>query len=89
VNRSRDLHLLVGAVGLSALGDWLALVPLALHLGETTESGILVALLFVAVWSPAIVLAGRRDCSPTVSTGAACSSSSRWRRSGSLARSRS
>lgn len=54
----RDLNLLVGAVGLSALGDWLALVPLALELQETTESGILVALLFVAVWSPAILLAG-------------------------------
>jgi MFS family permease len=56
--RGRDLNLLVGAVGLSALGDWLALVPLALHLEETTESGIVVALLFVAIWSPAIVLAG-------------------------------
>jgi len=58
VSQGRDLHLLVGAVGLSALGDWLALVPLALHLEETTGSGILVALLFVAIWSPAIVLAG-------------------------------
>jgi MFS family permease len=45
-------------VGLSALGDWLALVPLALHVEETTGSGILVAILFVAIWSPAIVLAG-------------------------------
>ncbi|MGH3065059.1 MAG: MFS transporter [Gaiellaceae bacterium] len=55
---NRDLNILVGAVGLSALGDWLALVPLALQLEETTESGIVVALLFVAVWSPAIFLAG-------------------------------
>ena len=55
---SRDLNILVGAVGLSALGDWLALVPLALQLEEATESGIVVALLFVAVWSPAVVLAG-------------------------------
>jgi MFS family permease len=55
---SRDLNILVGAVGLSALGDWLALVPLALQLEETTESGIVVALLFVAIWSPAILLAG-------------------------------
>lgn len=54
----RDLDLLVGAVGLSAMGDWLALVPLSLELEETTSSGIVVALLFVAVWSPAIVLAG-------------------------------
>jgi len=55
---SRDLTILVGAVGLSALGDWLALVPLALQLEETTDSGIVVALLFVAVWSPAVLLAG-------------------------------
>jgi MFS family permease len=48
----------VSAVGLSALGDWLALVPLALELESTTESGIVVALLFVAVWSPAVLLAG-------------------------------
>jgi len=54
----RDLNILVGAVGLSALGDWLALVPLALQLEDTTESGIVVALLFVAVWSPAVLLAG-------------------------------
>lgn len=54
----RGLNILVGAVGLSALGDWLALVPLALELEETTGSGLLVALLFVAVWSPAILLAG-------------------------------
>jgi MFS family permease len=52
------LNVLVGAVGLSALGDWLALVPLSLELQETTDSGIVVALLFVAVWSPAILLAG-------------------------------
>lgn len=55
---NRDLSLIVGAVGLSALGDWLALVPLALQLEDTTESGIIVALLFVAVWSPAVLLAG-------------------------------
>ncbi len=54
----RDLNILVGAVGISALGDWLALIPLSLELEESTGSGIVVALLFVAVWSPAIVLAG-------------------------------
>jgi len=55
---NRDLDILVGAIGLSALGDWLALVPLSLHLQETTGSGVLIALLFVGVWCPAIVLAG-------------------------------
>ena len=58
VATSRDLNILVGAVGLSALGDWLALVPLSLELEDTTGSGIMVALLFVAVWSPSILLAG-------------------------------
>ena len=56
--KDRNLNILVGAVGLSALGDWLALVPLALHLEETTGSGIVLALLFLAFWSPTIVLAG-------------------------------
>jgi MFS family permease len=55
---SADLNILVGAVGLSALGDWLALVPLTLHLGETTGSGIAIALLYVAFWAPTVVLAG-------------------------------
>jgi MFS family permease len=54
----RDLNLIAGAVGLSALGDWLALIPMTLYLEEQTGSGVLVALLFVAVWSPAFVLAG-------------------------------
>jgi hypothetical protein len=54
----RDLRLLVGAIGVSALGDFLALIPLALYLQETTGSGILVAALFVAIWSPWVFLAG-------------------------------
>jgi hypothetical protein len=54
----RDLNILVGAV-ISALGDWLALVPLSLDLQETTDSGIVVALPS-SVWSPAILLAVRR-----------------------------
>jgi len=54
----RDLDVLVGAVGLSALGDWLALVPLALFLQEATGSGITLALLYLAFWAPSVVLAG-------------------------------
>jgi MFS family permease len=48
----------VGAVGLSAAGDFLALVPLALHIEETTGSGPAVAALFIALWLPIVVLAG-------------------------------
>jgi hypothetical protein len=54
----RDIRLLTGAVSLSALGDWLAHVPLALNLEETTGSGIAFAALFIAVWSPVVALAG-------------------------------
>jgi MFS family permease len=57
LTRSRDLNVLAGAVGVSALGDWLALTPLALYLEDRTGSGIVVALLFVAVWAPSIVFA--------------------------------
>ena len=56
--RRRDLKLLVGAIFLSALGDWLALTALALHLEETTDSGIAVAALFIALWSPLVLFAG-------------------------------
>jgi MFS family permease len=54
----RDEGLLTGAVGLSALGDFLALIPLALALEHQTNSGLVVAGLFVALWSPSILLAG-------------------------------
>jgi MFS family permease len=54
----RDLAILVGAVGLSAAGDFLALVPLALHIEETTGSGPAVAALFIALWLPIVLLAG-------------------------------
>jgi MFS family permease len=56
--KDRDLNVLVGGVGLSALGDWLALVPLTLALQETTGSGMTIALLYVAFWAPSVVLAG-------------------------------
>jgi MFS family permease len=54
----RDLTLLVGAVGVSAAGDFMALVPLALHIEETTGSGPAVAALFIALWLPIVLLAG-------------------------------
>lgn len=56
--RLGNLQLLVGAVFLSALGDWLALTALALHLEETTGSGLAVSALFIALWSPLVVFAG-------------------------------
>lgn len=56
--RTRDLHLLSAAVGLSALGDWLALVALALHVEADIGSSFALAALFFALWSPSVLLAG-------------------------------
>jgi MFS family permease len=56
--RRGNLEVVVGAVFLSALGDWLALTALALHLEETTGSGLAVSALFIALWSPLVVFAG-------------------------------
>jgi MFS family permease len=58
VRRGSDLNILVGAVGLSALGDWLALVPLTLYLQEAGGSGFTIALLYIAFWAPSVILAG-------------------------------
>src|SRR5262245_64372768 len=55
--REHDVRLIVGAVGVSALGDFLLWVPLTLHLQATTGSGFAVAALFVALWAPVVVLA--------------------------------
>ncbi|HET6832142.1 MAG TPA: MFS transporter, partial [Solirubrobacterales bacterium] len=55
--RRRDARLLVGAVGLSAGGDFLALVPLAALVQEMSGSGLAVSALFVALWGPLVVLA--------------------------------
>lgn len=56
--RKRDLRLLVAAVGLSSLGDRVALVPLVLLVEQRGGGGLAVAALFVAMWSPAALLAG-------------------------------
>lgn len=54
---TRDVRLIVGAVGFSALGDVLLWVPLTLHLQEMTDSGIAVAAMLIALWGPVVVLA--------------------------------
>jgi MFS family permease len=53
----RDVRLIVGAVGVSAAGDFLLWVPLTLYLQRTTGSGFVVAGLFLALWTPVVVLA--------------------------------
>ena len=56
-SRKRDVRLIVGAVGISALGDFLLWIPLTLHLQEMSDSGLAIAGLFLALWTPVVVLA--------------------------------
>jgi Na+/melibiose symporter-like transporter len=53
----RDLRLLVGAVGLSAAGDFVALIALVLHVHDLTGSGLAVSALFAATMVPVVALA--------------------------------
>ncbi|HEX2129535.1 MAG TPA: MFS transporter [Solirubrobacterales bacterium] len=57
MGEARDVRLIVGAVGVSALGDVLLWVPLTLHLQDMTDSGIAVAAMLIALWGPVVVLA--------------------------------
>jgi MFS family permease len=54
----RDLRLLAGAVFLSAAGDFVALITLALTVHELTGSGLAVSALFATTLVPVLALAG-------------------------------
>ena len=58
----RDLRLLAGAIGLSALGDGVALIALGLRAKELAGSGmgggLAVAGMFICLWAPVVLLAG-------------------------------
>jgi hypothetical protein len=54
----RDFRLLAGSVGLSALGDWVAIVALGLHVKQETGSGFAVAALWVCLFGPSVLVAG-------------------------------
>jgi MFS family permease len=58
IPRSRDLRLLAGAAGLSALGDFMAVIPLILHVRQTTGSAFAVSALIFALWGPVVLAAG-------------------------------
>jgi MFS family permease len=54
----RDVRLLITAVGISSFGDFLGLVPLALHVSERTGSSFAVAAFFIALFGPIVALGG-------------------------------
>src|SRR5215218_141467 len=56
--RIRDVRLIVGAVGLSAAGDTVLWVLLALHVGAATGSAFATSAVFVCLWGPVVVLGG-------------------------------
>jgi MFS family permease len=58
IPRSRDLRLLAGAAGLSALGDFMAIFPLLLHVQQRTGSALAVSALIFALWGPVVLAAG-------------------------------
>jgi hypothetical protein len=55
--RDHDVRLIVGAGGISALGDFLLWIPLTLRVHEISGSGLAMAGLFLALWTPLVVLA--------------------------------
>jgi MFS family permease len=58
IPRSRDLRILAGAAGLSALGDFMAIFPLILHVQQRTGSAFAVSALIFALWGPVVLAAG-------------------------------
>jgi MFS family permease len=54
----RDFLLVAGSVGLSAMGDWVAIVALGLHVKEMTDSGFAVAGLWICLFGPSVLVAG-------------------------------
>ena len=58
VLRIRDVRLLAGAVGLSAFGDFVLWVPVALHIEATTGSALAVSAFFLALFGPVVAFGG-------------------------------
>ena len=60
--RERDLRALSSAIGLSALGDGVALVALALQAknlsGEGMGGGLAISAMFICLWAPVVLLSG-------------------------------
>jgi MFS family permease len=62
IARERDLRVLSAAIGLSALGDGVALVALALQAknlsGEGMGGGLAISAMFICLWAPVVLLSG-------------------------------
>jgi MFS family permease len=56
--RSRDFRILSGAVGISALGDWVAMIALGLQVKAVSGSGFAVAALWICLFGPSVLVAG-------------------------------
>jgi MFS family permease len=60
--RERDLRVLSVAIGLSAIGDGVALIALALQAknlaGEGMGGGVAIAAIFICLWAPVVLLSG-------------------------------
>jgi sugar phosphate permease len=54
----RDVHLraLAGAIAVSAIGDWVAVIALGFRANDVWDGGV--ALLLICLWSPFVLLAG-------------------------------
>ena len=58
VLRLRDVRLITGAVGLSAVGDAVLWVLLSFHIATTAGSALAVSAMFVCLWGPVVALGG-------------------------------
>jgi MFS family permease len=56
--RIRDIRLIVAAVGISAFGDLLLWIPMALHVRDTTDSPLAVSAFFLALFGPMVAFGG-------------------------------
>jgi Major Facilitator Superfamily len=56
--RQRDFAIVAGCVGVSAMGDWVAITALGLHVKDMTDSGFAVAALWVCLFGPSVLVAG-------------------------------
>jgi MFS family permease len=55
--RARDLRIVAGAIAVSAIGDWVAVLTLALRANDVWP-GFGVSVLLIALWSPVVLLSG-------------------------------